>query len=627
MDEKEIERLARVRAKRGGNRSVMTKLMYEAEGLLEAEPIDKKRLKVIADSLDQNLKLVKSLDEEVIETCNVEEIVKEIEDSDEINSRVMEMLRKINEALSPKQNDPLTGKKDGKHATSGSLQSTGPITVDPPENGDSGNDQILQVPGTFIPGMQPPHVPLTQTGNTQEPGSSGTAFQLPTNLNTNATAFQPKAKLPKLVLPKFRGDITQWQSFWDSFNSAIHTNPQLSQIDKFNHLHSLLEGQAARAIQGLTRTDANYNSAIELLHNRFGKTQNIISKYMDELLKIPACSGDKASQLRFVYDKISINVRGLASLGVNCTQYGSLLIPVIMSKLPQEVRIQVARNTAREVWEISELLDVIRQEVEAREISEGVKTNVNTTEKPKQPQFKLPPTANTLVSMQGKEFQIRCVYCNGEHYSASCPKVRISKDRKEILQKNNRCFICLKTGHGVNNCVKTRKCRHCDGRHHQSICPRIDTPTEEQRNTNRNENSKESQNESTTVTTTTTANSLTKGTVLLQTASCMAINGSNSIPVRVLLDNGSQRSYVSSSVSSRLNLKPVSSENLSINTFGDANYRKQKCNVVKLCLQTRSHEELELFALNYPVICSPLPSKINLRSGIIFLAAEGSTEK
>jgi len=104
---------------------------------------------------------------------------------------------------------------------------------------------------------------------------------------------------------------------------------------------------------------------------------------------------------------------------------------------------------------------------------------------------------------------------------------------------------------------------------------------------------------------------MTKGTGLLQT-SCMAVNGSNSIPLRVLFDSGSQRSYVSSSVSSRLNLKPVNSENLRINNFGDANYRKQKCAVVKLCLQTRSHEELELFALNYPVICSPLPSKINV---------------
>ena len=130
-------------------------------------------------------------------------------------------------------------------------------------------------------------------------------------------AQQSKAKLPKLVLPKFRGDVTQWQNFWDSFNSSIHTNMQLSQIDKFNHLHSLLEGQAARSIQGLPRTEANYNSAIDTLHKRFGKPQNIISKHMDEMLKIPGCANDNASQLRAVYDRISINIRGLESLGVS----------------------------------------------------------------------------------------------------------------------------------------------------------------------------------------------------------------------------------------------------------------------------------------------------------------------
>lgn len=74
-----------------------------------------------------------------------------------------------------------------------------------------------------------------------------------------------------------------------------------------------------------------------------------------------------------------------------------------LSKLPQEVRIQVARNTAREVWEISKLLDVIQQEVEARELSEGVKTNVNTTEKPKQSQFKLPPSSVALVAEGGTQ--------------------------------------------------------------------------------------------------------------------------------------------------------------------------------------------------------------------------------
>ena len=93
-------------------------------------------------------------------------------------------------------------------------------------------------------------------------------------------------------------------------------------------------------------------------------------------------------------------------------------------------------------------------------------------------------------------------------------------------------------------------------------------PTEEQRRPNGNDIPRGTPNEHVNVTTTTTAKSTTKGTVLLQTASCMAVNGSNSIPVRVLFDNGSQRSYVSSSVTSRLNLRPVSSKNLHINTFG-----------------------------------------------------------
>ena len=117
---------------------------------------------------------------------------------------------------------------------------------------------------------------------------------------------------------------------------------------RFRNYH-LLEGQAARAIQGLTRTEANYNSAIEILQKRFGKPQNIISKHMDEMSKIPGCASDNASQLPLVYVKISINIRGLESLGVSSSQYSSLLIPVITSKLPHEIRVQVARNTAREV--------------------------------------------------------------------------------------------------------------------------------------------------------------------------------------------------------------------------------------------------------------------------------------
>ena len=37
--------------------------------------------------------------------------------------------------------------------------------------------------------------------------------------------------------------------------------------------------------------------------------------------------------------------RGLAAMGIDSGQYGSLLIPVIMTKLPQELQLRVARKT------------------------------------------------------------------------------------------------------------------------------------------------------------------------------------------------------------------------------------------------------------------------------------------
>ena len=104
--------------------------------------------------------------------------------------------------------------------------------------------------------------------------------------------------LPKMTLPKFRGNVTNWVSFWESFKSAVHENNKILKIDKFNYLNSLLEGPASRTIQGLSLTVANYDSAVELLQTRFGNPQQIITTHMDELLKLPNYVGEKALSLR-----------------------------------------------------------------------------------------------------------------------------------------------------------------------------------------------------------------------------------------------------------------------------------------------------------------------------------------
>ena len=193
-------------------------------------------------------------------------------------------------------------------------------------------------------------------------------------------------KLPKLEHPKFTGKVTEWSSFWDLFNTAIHSNANMSKVNKFNYVFSLLEGNAARSVKGLTLTSANYDAAIEILQERFGKNpQQIIAAHMNQILQIPACPEGRTGQLRFVFDKMSVHVRGLASLGIAAEQYSNLLMPVIMTKLPSEIRLQIARKATNDVWQINDLVKTIKSEIEAREMSEMARSNVNEkTNKPKQ---------------------------------------------------------------------------------------------------------------------------------------------------------------------------------------------------------------------------------------------------
>ena len=69
-------------------------------------------------------------------------------------------------------------------------------------------------------------------------------------------------------------------------------------------------------------------------------------------------------------------MRGLEAMGIHSEQYGSLLIPVIMyscyHQLPIDARLQIARNTKKDVWVIKDLLELIRKEVEARDTDEDI---------------------------------------------------------------------------------------------------------------------------------------------------------------------------------------------------------------------------------------------------------------
>ena len=97
--------------------------------------------------------------------------------------------------------------------------------------------------------------------------------------------------------------------------------------------------------------------------------------------------------------------------------------------------------------------------------------------------------------------------------------------------------------------------------------------------------------------------------VLLQMAKTLVYNPQephNLMEVRLILDNGSQRSYVSNKVRGGLGLQSVSVETLSIKTFGATEEERQTYDVVNLGVATKCGPGLEIPILVLPLICGPL---------------------
>jgi len=55
------------------------------------------------------------------------------------------------------------------------------------------------------------------------------------SLNVSASQFQRK-RLPPIEIPKFHGNIQEWESFFDLYKAMVHNNEHYSLAQKFSYL-------------------------------------------------------------------------------------------------------------------------------------------------------------------------------------------------------------------------------------------------------------------------------------------------------------------------------------------------------------------------------------------------------
>ena len=168
-----------------------------------------------------------------------------------------------------------------------------------------------------------------------------------------------------------------------------------------------MEKSAAEAISVLTLTADNYKEAMLILKKRFGNKQQIITKHMDILLSLePVTSQHNLRGLRHLYDLVESQVRGLKSLGVEPSSYGSLLSSVLLQKLPSELRLIVSREVSKSDWNLDEFLKQLEREIKPRE-----RAAMSTSQAARR-QGKDPPPTGTAAALLSPSTTPQCSYCH-----------------------------------------------------------------------------------------------------------------------------------------------------------------------------------------------------------------------
>ena len=199
------------------------------------------------------------------------------------------------------------------------------------------------------------------------------ANQMPTEAPSEASGTgntsTTEARLPKLELPVFCGDVTLWTSFWEQYQAVVH-NSELPSITKFTYLLALLKEEAKACVQGLSLTASNYETACAILQKRFGRPERILFSHIQELLKITVPRQPTVAVLWKMYYDLQAHMRSLEALNITGQQYGVVLTPLVLSRLPPDLRLEWAREGELHESDLGYLLDFLQRELERRERSQ-----------------------------------------------------------------------------------------------------------------------------------------------------------------------------------------------------------------------------------------------------------------
>ena len=438
------------------------------------------------------------------------------------------------------------------------------------------------------------------------------------------TTVAAAARLPREldISPEiFSGDRLRFRAFMTQFTSFVGKRPEAPPVERLMVLRKYVSGEPKEIVSALELTDANYQVALDLLHENFARTDNDKERILSDLRNLPRIPkyGDLTA-LRKVLTLVQGGIATLASNGIPLTDFALSLKSAMDAAMPARMRqefkdhrrleqrfVSLAaaatgsgegsvsgemspssgndnNNTSvseKAAVEVRKFIEFLRSRVRDWEDNKHLddresKTTADVPERPARTKDNHRRPKSTIAAVTpaptsgGAFVQRPCIFCRAtEHRSSRCSANISTAKRRQILATQKRCERCFRSKHNSSSeCRGPRSpCSQCDSREHYSSMHPDGADAAA---------APSSSTQATTAAVVQTVGGISSDTgALLHTACAYVVNGGVRIPIRVFLDSGSTLTVISPSLRAMIREPPVGMSDLTIQTFASTVSRER----------------------------------------------------
>ena len=290
-------------------------------------------------------------------------------------------------------------------------------------------------------------------------------------------------------VPKFDGDYTKWNAFWQAFTVLVDQNPKVPVISKLNKLNQAVEGEAAMVISMFEFDEESYELAKMALINEYGDPALSAEKMIRDLQNLDRVKANDLEGLRNLHVRSKQLVLRIQRLYPSILDQPILVSTTIVNKLSPECLYEWEKENIKRKressipppqryiqWLINWLDDYIQankrltlkihMDEEKKKGANGNRRGGNGGATPK--------SLNNFYLMAEQKEQSeqsdRCIFCSGNHFAGKCRKTFSANSAIEKARKAKVCLNCLKTGHFAREC-QANGCKEdgCNGKHHAKL--------------------------------------------------------------------------------------------------------------------------------------------------------------